>query len=153
MSDSCDCMDCSLSGSSVHGILQIRILEQVAISFSWESSWPKNQTQVSRIVRRFFTDWAMREARDPSNSEQLFPSLMSQGSLEWTKYNLGISPLGSENTMLKAGPKNYLDQELIQRKNLIWRSYSCKEWSHMTILPYLQIYIFLHGALSIWGKC
>ena len=153
MSDSCDCMDCSLSGSSVHGILQIRILEQVAISFSRESSWPKNQTQVSRIVRRFFTDWAMREARDPSNSEQLFPSLMSQGSLEWTKYNLGISPLGSENTMLKAGPKNYLDQELIQRKNLIWRSYSCKEWCHRSILPYLQIYIFLHGALSIWGKC
>ena len=34
MSDSCDPMDCSLSGSSVHGILQARILEWVAISFS-----------------------------------------------------------------------------------------------------------------------
>ena len=34
MSDSCDPMDCSLPGSSVHGILQARILEWVAISFS-----------------------------------------------------------------------------------------------------------------------
>ena len=38
MSDSCDCMDCSLPGSSVHGILQARILEWVAISFSRASS-------------------------------------------------------------------------------------------------------------------
>ena len=34
MSDSCDPMDCSLPGSSVHGILQATILEWVAISFS-----------------------------------------------------------------------------------------------------------------------
>ena len=34
MSDSCDPMDCSLPGSSVHGILQARILEWVAISFT-----------------------------------------------------------------------------------------------------------------------
>ena len=40
---SCNPMDCSLSGSSVHGILQTRILERVAISFSRESSQPRNQ--------------------------------------------------------------------------------------------------------------
>ena len=34
VSNSCDPVDCSLPGSSVHGILQARILEQVAISFS-----------------------------------------------------------------------------------------------------------------------
>ena len=34
----CDPMDCSLPGSSVHGILQARILEGVAICFSWGSS-------------------------------------------------------------------------------------------------------------------
>ena len=48
----CDPMDCSLSGSSVHGILQARILEWVAISFSRGSSQPRDQTQVSRIVGR-----------------------------------------------------------------------------------------------------
>ena len=38
----CDPMDCSLPDSSVHGILQARILEWVAIPFSRESSRPKN---------------------------------------------------------------------------------------------------------------
>ena len=40
MSDSCNPMDYSLSGSSVHGIVQARILEWVDISFSRESSQP-----------------------------------------------------------------------------------------------------------------
>ena len=38
----CDPMDCSLSGSSVHGILQARILERVVISFSRGSSQPRD---------------------------------------------------------------------------------------------------------------
>ena len=41
----CDSMDCSPSGSSAHGIFQAGILEWVAIPFSRESSWPRNQTQ------------------------------------------------------------------------------------------------------------
>ena len=45
-----DPMDCSLPGSSVHGIFQARILEQVAISFSRRSSQPRDRTQISRIV-------------------------------------------------------------------------------------------------------
>ena len=64
MSDSCDLMDSSLPSSSIHGILQARILELIAISFSRESSRPRNRTWVSCIVGRFFTDWAMREALD-----------------------------------------------------------------------------------------
>ena len=48
-------MDCSLPGSSVHGIFQARILEWVAISFSRVSSRHRDQTLVSRIAGRFFT--------------------------------------------------------------------------------------------------
>ena len=48
-------------GSSVHGILQARILEWVDVSFSRESSWPRNQTQVSWIAGKFFTIQATRE--------------------------------------------------------------------------------------------
>ena len=51
----CYPMDWSPSGSTVHGILQARIQEWVAISFSRESSTPRDQTQVSRIAGRFFT--------------------------------------------------------------------------------------------------
>ena len=49
-------------GSSVHGILQARILECVAIPFFRGSSQPRNQTWVSCIAGRFFTVWATREA-------------------------------------------------------------------------------------------
>jgi len=52
----CNCMGCSSPGSSVHGILQARILEWVAIPFSRGSSRPWGQTQVSHIAGRFFTD-------------------------------------------------------------------------------------------------
>ena len=45
----------SLPGSSVHGILQARILEWVAMPFSRRSSPPWDQTQVSGIVGGFFT--------------------------------------------------------------------------------------------------
>ena len=51
----CDSMDYSPPGSSVHGILQPRIVEWVAIPFSRGSSQPRDQTQVSHIVGRFFT--------------------------------------------------------------------------------------------------
>ena len=43
----CDPMDCSPRGSSVHGILQARTLEWVAITFSRGSSWPRGRTWVS----------------------------------------------------------------------------------------------------------
>ena len=58
----CDPVDCSLPGSSVHGILQARVLEWVDISFSKRSSQPRDWTQVSCIAGRFFTTWATGEA-------------------------------------------------------------------------------------------
>ena len=45
----CDPMDCRLPGSSVHGILQTRILEWIAISSSRGSSQPRDQTRISSI--------------------------------------------------------------------------------------------------------
>ena len=58
----CDPRDCSSPGSSVHGILQARILEWVAIFFSRGSSQPRDWSQVSCIGGRFFTVWATRES-------------------------------------------------------------------------------------------
>ena len=63
-------MDCILPGSFVLGILQARILESVAISFR-ESSWFRDQTQVSFIADRFFTNWATRENCGKVSSKQL----------------------------------------------------------------------------------
>ena len=50
----CDPMDCSLPGSFLHGILQARVLEWVAISFSRGSSRPRGRALVSCIPGRHF---------------------------------------------------------------------------------------------------
>ena len=65
----CDPMDCSLPGSSVHGILQARILEPVALPSSRGPSWPRNQTPIScssYSAGRFFT------AEPPGNPFKLY---------------------------------------------------------------------------------
>ena len=58
----------NLPGSSVHGNLQARMLEWVAVPFWWGSSQPRNRGKVSRIAGRFFTIWATRE---PGTREQI----------------------------------------------------------------------------------
>ena len=69
-----DPMDCSLPGSSIHGIFQARVMEWGAIAFStrcgtraqspWHvrSSWPGDRTHVSCISRQILYHWATREA-------------------------------------------------------------------------------------------
>ena len=61
MSDSVRPSNCSLPGSSVHGIFQERTLEWVAIPLCKGSSWSRDLTWVSCIASGFFTTWATRE--------------------------------------------------------------------------------------------
>ena len=76
-------MDCSLPGSSLHGILQARELEWVAISFSRGSSQPRDQTRVSCIPGRRFNLWATREA--PNNKQESHYTLwIEQGNTDRT---------------------------------------------------------------------
>ena len=79
----CHPMDCSPPGSSVHGILQARILEWAAISFSRGSSWPRDQTRVSCIAGRFFTVWARKYVNQMTMREVkgCFPE-----KWHWTKF-------------------------------------------------------------------
>ena len=58
----CDPMDYSLPGSSVHRIIQARILEWVVIPFSTGSFQPRDWAQVFCTAGRFFTVWTIREA-------------------------------------------------------------------------------------------
>ena len=64
----CDRMDYSSPAPSVHGILQSRILEWVAVLFSRGSSRPRYKTEVSHIAGRFFTVRATREALKASEN-------------------------------------------------------------------------------------
>ena len=68
----CNPMDCSLPGSSVHGIFQEIVLGWVAIFFSRGSSQPRDWAQVSHIVDRHFTVWTTR-----NSLEALFSSNFS----------------------------------------------------------------------------
>ena len=74
-------IDCSLPGSSVHGILQARTLEWVAIFFSRASSRPRDCTRVFYIscIGRFFTTSATREA------------LLGTSHLLWEEGSIGNS--------------------------------------------------------------
>ena len=63
----CNPMDCSPPGSSVHGIVQARVLEWIASSFSRGSSRPRDRTQVSCIAGRHFTVWATGESHNVTN--------------------------------------------------------------------------------------
>ena len=115
-----DPMDCSPPGSSVHGILQPRILEWVAMPFSRGSSQPRDRTQVSCIAGGFFTVLATKEAHskhgschsDDGLSSTTVTSCLVLGGLllwrlatcwaclvllDWNTASLGIVQLGLGN--------------------------------------------------------
>ena len=71
MSNSLRPGDCSPPSSSVHGILQARILAWVAISFSRGSPRPRDRTQVSHIAGRRFNLCTTREAKLPTETQNI----------------------------------------------------------------------------------
>ena len=91
----CDPRDCSPPGSFVHGILQARILEWVAISFSRGSSQPRDQTQVSHTAGRYFNHWATHlsfskyfkkiKMLEPSQSHSMNPLFWYQKLEKYSK--------------------------------------------------------------------
>ena len=101
-------MNCSRPGSSVHGILQARIIEWVAIPFSRASSPPRDWTQVSCVAGSFFTIWATREAqcslRGPQHL-QCYPSLcllfITEFKYFWKRREEGLRTLQIPQTQLQ----------------------------------------------------
>ena len=89
----CKLLDCSPPGSSVHGMVQARILEQIAISFSGASSPCSDWTCASCIsyfAGRFFTCWAIREA--PKSSQQDIPAQAWSLKCPWSTEALLLVP-------------------------------------------------------------
>ena len=68
-------------GHTVHGILQARILEWVAIPFCRGSSQPRDWTQVSHNAGGFFTSWVTREALNKSSLNFLMLGLVTESCL------------------------------------------------------------------------
>ena len=101
MFDSCNPVDCSLPGSSVHGFLQARILEWVAFSSSRGSSWPRDQIWVSCLRGIFFTIWATREVHcsvwTRSYSTIQSAALIEEASGSWDDRVLETIAVTTEN--------------------------------------------------------
>ena len=86
MSNFCDPMDWPLPGSSVHRILQGRILKWVAMPSSRGSSQPRDRTRVFCIADRFFTSWATRKPLMWPHTFLILPSFhLSLIGLSWLK--------------------------------------------------------------------
>ena len=82
----CDPMDYSPSGSSVHGVLQVRLWEWVSISYPRWSSWSRDWTRISCTGRWVLYRWATREAQWNmlccAKSLQLCPTLCNP--IDWS---------------------------------------------------------------------
>ena len=105
----CNPMDCSLPGSSVHGIIQARILEWVP--FSRGSAQPRDQTQKSHIAGRFFTFWATRKPSAPNKC------MLNTWWTEW-QWKLAVQLIQHKHkTNLK---KKWSDWQFFSQK--IWRN-------------------------------
>ena len=99
----CNPMDCSLPGSSVHGIFQAIILEWVAISFSRGSSQPRDQTWVSCTVGICFHHLCQQgssNANKNNNGMQFLTMQIAKSSMKAlsdTKYFLQTEDESLEN--------------------------------------------------------
>ena len=123
------------AGSSIHGILQARILEQVAISFSRGSSRPRDRTQVSHIAGRCFNLWAFREAQSEQKKRQYWKPLPMTNS-KWC-----LSPHYSGHQVVFL----FSRAEKGQRKSFSFPFLRCSPCGHEVI-----IIINFHKRLDLW---
>ena len=73
-------MECSTPGSSVHGISQARILEEVAISFSRGSSQARDRTQITCIGRWILYHWTTWSPTEYTGSPKISPLLSNNNA-------------------------------------------------------------------------
>ena len=137
-------MDCSPSGSSVHGISQKRILEWVASPFSRGPSWPRDRTSVSCIAGRFFTIEPPGKPRlmlcQPQNVEFLCPLPPEMCSLSETQSRpnpllhslvprLGVTYILSEPQVIRWKRSRVVDPCPVCLTGLTWGRIKWCAWS------------------------
>ena len=136
----CDPMNCSPPGTSVYGILQARIPEWVAMSFSKGSSQPSDQTWISCIAGGFFTIWG----------SALFKELgHKKASIVWS---LGHRELTSQETVdgvhvltwkvhhrLKPSPRKPESISIDKNSKMLLLRHNSSEMAVMTIVSSISI--------------
>ena len=143
----CVCMLGLLPGSSVHGILQERILEWVAISSSMGSSWPRDQTSISftspALAARFFTaciSWEAWSPRDLTVYKNTKLFWLSLSRLLWFVSNWFISLLSLWRERIQTSP-------LLKYSHRIYiKGRDWKNFTHIRALPNIIRKSFCLGA-------
>ena len=107
VSDSLHPVDCSPPSSSVHGILQARILEWVAISFSRGCSWPRDWSQVSHIAGRRFNLCIPREALKYKNPSTNIKDFKGGKEARKEEEGGGGGRRGAKGVALQTSPATY----------------------------------------------
>ena len=133
----CDPMDCSPPGSSVHGILQARILEWVAIPFSRGSSQPRDQTQVSCTEYYCYSHCV---DGDEAGKRSAFP---------WSPFPEVTQLVGGPGIKERLSPKS---TPLTIKSRCSYR----KRWKGDDLVdthPIAHICVFVSGhcSLTVWG--
>ena len=148
----CDPMDCSPPGSSVHVVLQERILEWVAMSSSRTSSPPRDWTQVSCLAGRFFIVWATREdlpigdTQSPALSSAVTPHVRTtKGPQQFQTLGLPWWLCGKESTCQcrRHGLDTWVPHAVVEQPSPVHCSYwaralqpgSRNYWSPRTLEP------------------
>ena len=127
----CNPMDCSPPGSSIHGILQARVLEWAAIPFSGGSSPPRDRTPISCIASGFFAIWATRETQSFLHLPLLLPTtqLITVGGLHKAVHT----------QVLTVGVRTNL-AHFISTSALTSRIRLLVQWQHLKDRKYLKWY-------------
>ena len=151
----CDPMDCILPGSSVHRILQARILQWVAISFSWGSSRCRDWTNISCITGGFFTTeppgnpstyslpWIFWKKHPPVSHT----NVPSGASLLWLPPSTHLTlPAGDDEGSL-VSCTNVRSGVLATNRFLFTQQIQTGSWIPQEIVQKL----FFHGG--VWRRC
>ena len=121
---------CNPMDYTVHGILQARILDQVANPFSRGSFHPRERTWVSHIAKGFFTSWATREARwmDLVVSKRNYTEHLCMMRTSWVRYKC-ITSSTYLNSLFKVTRQFYVllqpyfaCQQCYRKRNLTWET-------------------------------
>ena len=126
-------MDCSQPGSSVHGILQARILEWVAISFSRGSSQPRDGSWVSCIAGSFFSIWATKE-------------------VSWPGIKLGKFGKGSSKSLSSSGERLCASDKFINQSPGMQECKRKSPWAFLSYQGRLLKWEMIHrmGLVANW---
>ena len=127
----CNPMDCSLPGSSVHGILQARILEWVVVPFSRGLSQPSGQTQVEPSVIKPSLQADSLPSEPPEKQKKKKLILKCPSTLEWINI---FETLESYEGILHSNKKNSVNMyKMHESRSMLLNKRSKSQNTYTTI--------------------